>query len=67
MNVMYNVGDCDLLVNVECIEVLKGLNVIFYGGGVGSLFGGVINIVLKLLIDKVSGEVGVMFGMNNYV
>ncbi len=67
MNVMYNVGDRDSLVNVERIEVLKGPNAILYGGGAGSPLGGAINIVSKLPTDKASGEAGVTFGTNNYV
>ena len=67
MNVMYNPGDRDSLVNVERIEVLKGPNAILYGGGAGSPLGGAINIVSKLPTDRASGEAGVTFGTNNYV
>lgn len=67
MNVLYNVGDRDSLVNVERIEVLKGPNAILYGGGAGSPLGGAINIVSKLPTDKASGEAGFTFGTNNYV
>lgn len=67
MNVMYNAGDRDSLVNVERIEVLKGPNAILYGGGAGSPLGGAINVVSKLPTDKASLETGVTFGTNNYV
>ena len=67
MNVMYNVGDRDSVVNVERIEVLKGPNAILYGGGAGSPLGGAINIVSKLPTDKASGEAGFTFGTNNYI
>lgn len=67
MNVMYNPGDRDSLVNVERIEVLKGPNAILYGGGAGSPLGGAINIVSKLPTDKASLETGVTVGSKNYV
>jgi iron complex outermembrane receptor protein len=67
INVMYNVGDRDSLVNVERIEVLKGPNAILYGGGAGSPLGGAINVVSKLPTDKASAEAGLTFGTNNYV
>lgn len=67
MNVMYNAGDRDSLVNVERIEVLKGPNAILYGGGAGSPLGGAINVVSKLPTDKASLEAGLTFGTNNYV
>ena len=67
INVMYNAGDRDSLVNVERVEVLKGPNAILYGGGAGSPLGGAINVVSKLPTDKASLETGVTFGTNNYV
>ncbi len=67
MNVLYNVGDRDSLVNVERIEVLKGPNAILYGGGAGSPLGGAINVVSKLPTDKASAEAGLTFGTNSYV
>ncbi len=67
INVMYNAGDRDLLVNVERVEVLKGPNAILYGGGAGSPLGGAINVVSKLPTDKASAEAGLTFGTNNYV
>ncbi len=67
LNVMYNAGDRDSLVNVERIEVLKGPNAILYGGGTGAPVGGAINIVSKLPTDQASAETGVTFGTNNYL
>jgi iron complex outermembrane receptor protein len=67
INVMYNAGDRDSLVNVERIEVLKGPNAILYGGGTGTPVGGAINVVSKLPTDQASAETGVTFGTNNYV
>jgi iron complex outermembrane receptor protein len=67
INVMYNAGDRDSLVNVERIEVLKGPNAILYGGGAGSPLGGAINVVSKLPTDRASAEAGVTFGTNRYV
>ncbi len=67
INVMYNAGDRDSLVNVERVEVLKGPNAILYGGGAGSPLGGAINVVSKLPTDKASAEAGLTFGTNNYV
>lgn len=66
LNVMYNVGDRDALVNVERIEVLKGPNAILYGGGSGSPLGGAVNVVSKLPTDKASAEAGVTFGSKNF-
>ncbi len=66
LNVMYNAGDRNSLVNVERIEVLKGPNAILYGGGAGSPLGGAINVVSKLPTDKASVETGVTFGTNNF-
>ncbi|MGJ4947225.1 TonB-dependent siderophore receptor [Bradyrhizobium sp. HKCCYLS20291] len=67
MNVMYNVGDRDSLVNVERIEVLKGPNAVLYGGGAGSPLGGAINIVSKLPTDKASLETGFTYGTKTFV
>ena len=67
LNVMYNAGNRDSLVNVERIEVLKGPNAILYGGGTGAPVGGAINIVSKLPTDQASAETGVTFGTNNYL
>lgn len=66
INVMYNAGDRDSLVNVERIEVLKGPNAILYGGGTGTPTGGAINVVSKLPTDQASAETGVTFGTNNF-
>ena len=67
LNVMYNSGDRDSLVNVERIEVLKGPNAILYGGGAGSPLGGAVNVVSKLPTDRASAEAGFTFGTNNFL
>lgn len=63
----YNPGDRDSTVNIERIEVLKGTNGLLYGGGSGSPVGGVVNLVSKVPLPEIAGEVGITAGSHEYV
>ncbi len=61
-----NPGDRESTVNVERIEVLKGVNGVLYSGGAGSPVGGLVNIVSKLPQAVASRELGFKIGTDNY-
>lgn len=65
--VNYNAGDRDAFANVERIEVLKGPSAILYGGGPGAPVGGAINVISKLPTNVAGGEVGLIFGSDDYM
>ena len=66
-NLLKNTGDRDAMAHIERIEVIKGLSAAISGGGQGSAFGGVINVISKKPVDGKFAEVGMNLGSYGHI
>ena len=66
-NLLSNPGDRDAMSHIERIEVIKGLSAALSGGGQGSAFGGVINVISKKPVDGQFAEIGMSLGSYRHI
>ena len=66
-NILYNPGNRDAMAHIERIEVIKGLSAAISGGGQGSAFGGVINVISKKPVDGKFAEFGMNVGSHRHI